>query len=451
MPFCRPANRREHSTARRIIDITVRSPRTKRASVFVLLLLWVVTLSASRAKAQSYGIELHNSMMPIAGAMAGTSLAMPQENLAALNQNVAGLSKFQGTQFVFSGGWAEGTYNITQLAPLPLVGVEPYSAKSNTPGSAIPNVGVTQDLRMFGLPATVGMGVITNAGAGASFVGVPESNGTSLYYLALDSVAGIGVDVTDRLNMGASFALGNSFLDGPFTDIGGMTSAYGVRGTIGLGYQLTQFSRAGFYWQTKKHFTFDDAVLFPGGTAQDVQFDHPENYGLGLANNQLMGGRLLLATDVIFKEYSEADFLKGIYKNQWLMQTGVQYTMDNGMAFRLGYGFNENPMRDGQAIEVGGIVLPDGIPALRYIQGQMAAVSQHRLTGGFGIRDVLPGLDMNMFAGGMFEGDDRLASTIASVESYWVGFGMVWRFGGNACSTADSCCTESADDFSSIP
>ena len=51
--------------------------------------------------------------------------------------------------------------------------------------------------------------------------------------------------------------------------------------------------------------------------------------------------------------------------------------------------------------------------------------------------DVLPGLDLDLFAGGMFEEGDQFASTIASVESYWAGLGMTWRFGRGAVECGD--------------
>ncbi len=71
--------------------------------------------------------------------------------------------------------------------------------------------------------------------------------------------------------------------------------------------------------------------------------------------------------------------------------------------------------------------------AMRYVQGQFAAISQHRLTGGVGIRDVLPGLDLDLYAGGMFKNSGRYGHTIASLEGYWVGAGLTWRFGRGAC------------------
>lgn len=42
---------------------------------------------------------------------------------------------------------------------------------------------------------------------------------------------------------------------------------------------------------------------------------------------------------------------------------------------RLGYAYNENPMKSAGAVTVGDVVLPDGIPGLRYVQGQFAAIT----------------------------------------------------------------------------
>ncbi|MEQ8786573.1 MAG: hypothetical protein RIC55_09755 [Pirellulaceae bacterium] len=393
---------------------------------------------ASQARAQTFGIELHNSLMPASGGMAGVSISRPQDLQSALNANPATLTQFRGTQFGFGAGWAEPTYNINQLAPLPLVGVTPYRAKSGTPGSSTPNIGVTQDLSALGLPVTIGMGLLTNAGLGVDFRGVPQSNGTSAQYVALDITNGVGVDLTDRLSMGASVTIGNSYLDGPFTDTGGMVPDYALRSALGVNYFVFERTSLGFYWQTRKDFTFQDAAVFPGGVflpggAVDVKFDHPQNFGLGLADNSLLDGRLLLASDVVYKAYSDADFFRAVYVDQWVFQTGLQYALTPRMRLRLGYAYNTNPMRGPVTSSIGGVTLPDGVPGLRYVQGQFAAICQNRITAGVGMRDVLPGLDLDVFGGGMFQETDQFASTFATVESYWVGAGITWRFGRGAC------------------
>lgn len=386
----------------------------------------------SAAFGQTFGIELHNNMMPASGGMAGASLARPQDLQSAIYGNPATLTQYRGTQFSLGAGWAEPTINISQLDPLPLVGVDPFSAKSGTPGSAVPNIGVTQDIRALGLPVTFGIGLMTNAGLGVEYRDVAESNGTSSQYLALDVVSGAGVALTDRLSAGATFTLGSSYLDGPFVGLASMTSAYAVRGTFGLTYCLGGGTTLGAYWQTRKSFDFEDAVSPPVGpnVALDIAFDHPENIGFGIANGTLMNGHLLLAADVLYKRWSDADFFRVIYDDQWVFQLGAQYTVNRHVRLRVGYAYNENPMLQNPIItSIGGIPLPDGVPGLRYVQGQFAALSEHRITGGVGICNVMPGVDFDLYAGGMFENSDRFASTIASTESYWVGAGLTWRFG----------------------
>lgn len=393
------------------------------------LCLWCAATAPSRA--QSYGVEFNNALMPVSGAMGGASIARPQDNLSAINGNPAALANFDGTQFTFGGAWAEATYNITQTTPLPLVGVEPFSAKSNAPGGSAGNIGVTQSLSALGRPATFGLGFITSAGGGVDFRGVPESNATSAQYLSLDVIPALGVSLTDRLSLGGAFTLGTGFLDGPFAAAGGMATAYGIRGTIGMQYALSDESWLGAYWQTKKHFHFDDvAVLNRQG--YDLSLDQPENVGLGWANQALMEGRLLLAMDVLYKQYSNADFFQSIYKNQWVYQFGAQYAVNKKLKVRAGYSYNTNPMLGPVITEIGGVPVPDGIPGVRYIQGQFAAIGQHHITGGLGISDVLPGVDSDILFGGMFKETEQFATTIASVESYWVGTYLTWRFGAKS-------------------
>ena len=97
--------------------------------------------------AQSFGTELHNTMMPASGGMGETSISRPQDLQSAINGNPASLSQFRGTQFSFGGGWAEPTFNMTQTRSIPPIGstplIEPFSAKSTAPGVPVGNIGLT--------------------------------------------------------------------------------------------------------------------------------------------------------------------------------------------------------------------------------------------------------------------------------------------------------------------
>lgn len=398
----------------------------------IALIAGVVLLtvtSAQTVSAQVFGIELHNTTMPASGGMAGTSLSQPQDVTSAINGNPATTTLFPGTQFIFGGAFVEPTYNVNQTAALPLIGVTPFSGKSATPASLLGNIGVTHQTEVMGIPLTLGMGFISNAGLGVDFRQFPESNGTHASYLALDVVNSVGIQVSPQLSFGTSIAIGTSILDGPFASSSSSQIAYSPRFSVGSNYDFGNGRSIGVYWQSKKWLTFDNIVRFPGGSFQDINLEHPSNFGIGIANQSLMCGRLLLAADFLFKNYSDADFFKAIYENQWVFQFGSQYQINEKLKFRMGYYFNEDPTRDAVPGTIGGIVPVGGIPSVQYVQGQFASVTQHSLSGGFGVRELLPGMDFDLSLGGAFQGEKSFGDTTASVESYWIAFGFSYRRG----------------------
>ncbi len=403
------------------------------------LILLTSLLGVRIAHAQSYGVELRNTLMPASGAMGGTSVARPQDFVSGINGNAATLTQYRGTQFTFGSAWAEGTFNIDQTGNVPLPGITPFSAKSQTPGAAVPNIGVTQELTAYGLPVHLGMAIIGVAGAGTSFRQVPESNGTSTYLSILEFAPSAAIQLTDRLSVGSTFFVGSGYLDGPFVGDGAMTNAYGLRASVGMSYDVSDDTTFGAYYQTRQHFRFEDAVrleLLNGlfEQSRDVELELPRNVGLGVANTSFMDGDLLLAADVLYMNWQDADLFGDVYEDQWVLQVGTQYQLTKRCKLRMGYAFAENPVDPTTGDSVSGIPVPGGIPAVKYLQAQLAIVGEHRLSGGVGFSDVLPGVDLDVLAGGMFEGSDQLgANTAVSVESYWVGGGLTWRFGRGAC------------------
>lgn len=418
-----------------------------RARLFFVALVTVFGLT-SPTFAQSLGTELHNTLMPASGGMGGVSIARPQDLTSAINANPASLTQFRGTQFTFGGGWVEPTFNMTQTSDIPRIGptplIEPFSAKSTAPGVPVGNIGVTQDFSSLGLPATLGIGFITTAGAFADYRQVPESNGTNAALTIFSLPVSLGVDLTDRWSIGASMALGIAFFDGPFVGTGGMTPDYALRGTVGTNYLLSDTTTIGGYYQTKQSFTFDNAFRIdsPLLTAtNDVAMDLPQNLGFGIANSNLLDGRLLLACDVVYKLWDEADLYEAIYDNQLAVQLGAQITQGR-YRLRAGYVWAENPIDQTPGNGLGGVIQPGDLAAVRYSQGLLAVTSQHRMSFGLGIADVLPGVDLDMMAGGMFPDTEQLGDfTSTTIESYWIGLGMTWRFGRGACgpTSAPNC------------
>jgi len=404
-----------------------------------LLVTIVVSVGCIRgALGQSFGVELQNTLMPASGGMAGTSIARPQDLTSAINANPASLTQFKGTQFLFGGAWAEPTFNMTQTNQIPLgvadPAIRPFSARSTAPGTPMGNIGVTQDLSELGLPATFGIGFVTTAGGFVDFRQVPNSNGTNTGQAIFNIPMALGLEVTERLSIGAGMALGIAFFDGPFVGASGMTPDYALRGTLGANYLLTDFTTLGFYYQTQQSYTFDNAVVVnPGPTQQafDVQMDLPQNLGWGIANTALCDGCLLVALDITYKLWDQADMYSSIYNNQLVVQLGTQYTMGR-YKYRAGYAWAENPLDDQPNVNVGGVPL-GSLPAVRYTESLLAITSQNRISFGIGVSDVLPGIDLDMMAGGMFKDTSQQGPfTTTSIESYWIGFGLTWRFGRGA-------------------
>ena len=176
-----------------------------------LCIAGAVAAGTSTLQAQTFGVELHNTLMPASGAMGGVSIARPQDFLSGINGNPASLTQFRGTQFTFSGAWAEATVNQTQSGNIPFAGpplIEPFSAKSSAPGSSVANIGVSQDLSELGLPATLGVGFVTTSGALVNYTHVPESRGTGTGLFIFSLPVSLGVDLTERWSIGTSAALG---------------------------------------------------------------------------------------------------------------------------------------------------------------------------------------------------------------------------------------------------
>ena len=223
--------------------------------------------------------------------------------------------------------------------------------------------------------------------------------------------------------------------------IGAAVPAYGLRGSLGVTYDVTECTTFGFHWWTSQRFQFNDAVIPPGPffLPQDINMDFPDTYGIGIANDRLMDGKLLLAADFLIKRWSDAEFFDALWEDQFVFQLGAQYTADCGLRLRLGYVYAENITRDLTGGDVGGIIPLAGI---QYIQAQFPAINEHRLTGGVGIKDALPGVDLDLFAGGMFNAEQAYGDTSTSVASYWVGLGLTWRFGRGSC-----CCLPVPNDW----
>ncbi len=160
----------------------------------------------------------------------------------------------------------------------------PFDAKSDAQGIAAPNIGVTQDFSARGLPVTMGLGLMAGSGAGVDFRQVPASRGTLASLVALDIIAGAGVSLTDRLSLGASIILSKATMAGPLSGITGSSIDYALRGSVGVGYELTPDTNLGCFWKSKAGLHLREPRHVPlrrPGIYFDVSADRPQSSGWG--------------------------------------------------------------------------------------------------------------------------------------------------------------------------
>lgn len=375
---------------------------------------------------QGYGSDTQNVLTPAAGGMAGVSLALPQDVPAAIFGNPATLSQFCGTQFCLGGAWVEAYPTVTG----PTI---PDGVTSRTQGFAVPEIGVTQDLRSVGVPGALGLGIAGLSGLGAEYRGMaPGSfvNNTSSEYLVLGINAALGVELTEKLALGATLTLGNAYeqlgLTGPLVS-SAMVNDYALRGTFGLDYRVNPRNTLGLFYQTRMDFQFPNAVRI-GDDYNDLLVSQPETIGLGLANTALLDGNLLLAADVYYKEWKNAPLWEDIFVNQWAFALGAQLTRGK-LKYRVGYSYNTNPINHSVGDRLAGFpVLQSDVQLFQALSA--AFINQHRITAGIGREGFLvPNLDLDFFAGGLLSASDDFGPSRASVAAYYLGLGLTWKFG----------------------
>jgi long-chain fatty acid transport protein len=403
----------------------------------------IVAAQSQVARGQGYGSDTQNLLTPAAGGMAGVSLALPQDVPAAIFGNPATLTQFHGTQFTMGGAWVEGypTIATNTLQPGGQPGA-PYSVTSRTQGFAGSDIGVVQDLRPLGLPGTYGVGLAGLSGLGDEYRNLAPAgsflNTLSNEYLVLGVNMAAGFEVTDQLSVGAALTLGTGFEQlgfiGPIAG-SAMVHDYALRGTFGLDYALNEWNTVGAYYQSKMAFDFSNAIRYTSilppftTTFHDLRIDQPQTIGLGYANRSLMNGDLLVAADVYYKLWDDAALWQDVFVNQWAFAVGTQLTRGR-MKYRLGYSYNGNPIDHNVGSKLDGLPVAQDIVQL--FQAACApCVNQHRITGGIGVHGFLiPTLDLDLFAGGLFKGQDNFgAGTQASLAVYYIGLGMTWRYG----------------------
>lgn len=389
-----------------------------------------------------YGYDLHNTLAPVSAGMAGTSIARPQDTVSAVFGNPAGLTKYTGTQFTFGATFYMPEVTLTHDGSV--TGTS-FKGDSGTDIFPVPQVAVTQDLRGLNIPATLGLGVTAVSGIGSEFRGTSGSLGAGAEFIIFGVNTGLGYEISDNLSIGASMTISFAQLDFGLSSTSAETHALGLRGTVGVTYDIGATTLGAFYQTEQKH-EYDDIVEVDLGVYESPDITQPANVGFGIANNSLLGGDLLIMADVMYKMWGSADFWEDVYEDQWVYSLGAQLTNGN-WKYRLGYGYADDPTDTNASAPIGGLtqvssaygVIPLSDPVVQYLQAtQTEVIYKHRLTVGLGYSQLLgmPGLDLDTHAGIQFEeerdyGTGSLSGgghTKAEVYSWHAGFALTWKF-----------------------
>ena len=471
------------------------------------------------AYAGPYGYDLHNVLAPRSAGMAGTSIAKPLDNVSAIFGNPAALTDWTGTEFTFGATYYKpevrldhyGGFGLPSLAGAEALtqasvgafggpdttatigqasGDGPFfdDAVNGNEGYIVPQVGVTQDLRPLGLPAVLGAGLTAVSGIGVEFRHIPETLGLGAEFIILGANFSLGWELNEQVSIGGAATVTYAYLDLGLAATSGVTHDTGMRGTLGLTYEdILPGTRLGVFYMTELQHVFDDIIAVPDFDVPEpgalegygekgrvryssIPIEEPRTVGIGISNETFMDGNLLIAADVMWKNWEEADFWGDVYEDQMVYSIGAQMKMGN-WRFRAGYGYADDPT-DRDADHIKGLpyvcssatdcnVIPVGRstsdqPAklgqqvLEFLQAsQTEVIYRHRATLGVGYMGFLaPFLNIDGHVGVQFkernhysapgqltpaqfdvpDGDPNPTVTAADVWSWHAGFALTWNF-----------------------
>jgi long-chain fatty acid transport protein len=338
---------------------------------------------------------------------------VPQEASAAVFGNPATLTQFKGTTFNFGAAYLGVNTENTQTSA-----AGSNKVKSKARDYLAPDFGLTIDLgggRVFGL------GLEVDAGLGADYRNAPLSlvgvAGAATLPLLVELVSfnanlGLAQKITPELSVGAALTVGfglaqlgtAGITSGiPLGDFGGTTSsvhAFGSGVSLGATYALSPDVLLSAAYKSKLRYEFKDILhTSVGGVGfQSMAIEQPAELVMGAAWGK--GGPLLLETDLVWKNWSKASTYKDVWKDQWLLAVGGQYST-GPWKLRAGYHYSSDIMRANPNNTLGGLVglgtVPLGSAAdgaglgevardvIRIVQTSLLpVVTKHTLSAGFG-------------------------------------------------------------------
>jgi long-chain fatty acid transport protein len=413
-----------------------------------------LSLGSAGAIAGPHGFDLHNVLNGASASFAGTSIAHTEDPVSAVFGNPATLAQyFGGTHFMFgatfympraqmqhdgSAGHAvsqtggvltdrshNGTANLVHSDG---VGRYAFDSRSAQDLYAVPQVAVTQDLSGLGIPVVLGVGVTATNGIGVDYQHSSNSIGAAAELINLGVNAGIGMKMSDTLDVGVALTITYAMLEAGLTGSGTQKHDLGFRGTIGARKHMGN-TTIGMYYQGELehqyanlhvtsmaggHAAITESMLktkthSPNGITcngdaglvcrQDLEVQQPWNIGLGIAHN--LDANTMVMLDFTHKKWSEAKFFNEFYDDQNVVSIGIQKTMGN-LKLRAGYGYADDPLLStvkigSEVASIGGVDINGNTYTspmyglfMSYFQAmETPVIYKHRITAGLGVESFL--------------------------------------------------------------
>ena len=388
----------------------------------------LVLLSAGKLQAANFGTDLNLTMMPAAGGMGGTGIASPQDIGASVFGNPATLSTLKGTRFMFGGTYYRP--DVSAVHDGSATGTA-WSGESEAGPYLIPNAAVTQSL---GDSVVLAGGVTVVAGVGSDFRATAGSLDPLAEILVFGANAGGSYRLSDQLSIGAMATIGLGLGQAGLISNTASTSNFGLRATFGMTYADGGTTFAAYY-RTPLAIKYRNMIQYSATEFHSPTFEQPQEIAFGIANDRFMQGDLLLAADIVWKNWSSAEAYEDIYVDQTILAVGAQYTLA-GYKLRAGLTHVNSPIKtnpgssvgDIDSMYLGGGTVPFNPVLTQYVQATNAEVIwQDQISVGLGIT-LGAHAHTDLHASYSLSRKETIGATTVDAGALQIGAAFSWQF-----------------------
>lgn len=391
-------------------------------------LLTGLSMTCTPLNAANYGTDLNLTMMPASGGMGGVGIARPQDTGSAVFGNPASLTQFNGTHFMFGATFYAQDVNAKHDGT---ISGTAWSGESNAGPYLIPNIAITQSLNDR---LTMGLGLGIVAGVGSDFRKVPGSLDPLAEIMVFGANAGAAYRINNNFSIGGMATIGMGLGQAGLTGNTASTSNFGLRGTVGVNYSMDA-THLGLYYRSPLAIEYENMVQYASGSFHSPTFEQPQEVGVGIANESLAGGKLLIAADVVWKDWEGADSYRDLYEDQTILAVGAQYAT-GPYKFRVGFSHADSPIKKNvgsnvgtiTSLQVGAATVPLNPGLTRYVQATNAEVVwEDQITLGMGW-SIHKGLTLDAHASVALDRDETIGETRVDAGAWQLGAALTWHF-----------------------